>query len=228
VLIAVGLGICSPSAAAAPEFASSGGKWTLDGGQAWKDRVGPGLYAQLGAVACDDHWCEGDWDSEFFGSLDGTIGFFFRIVPNWAVFFDLGTALLPADRNHFDDDHGFLFRTVGGAEFHVPVTGWLDTYAGLGIGFAYLRFTGETGNDDVKQALLGIDFELRTGATVYLFSRAPGLGLGLYYRLGLAAWPTACVEAGDYDECDDIDDTEVDDDDLPFLHHLGAELRYGF
>jgi hypothetical protein len=228
--IAIALASAAPAAAAKPSFATSGGKWTLDGGAAWRERVGPGLYAGLGGAACDDHWCEGDWDSDLFGSLDAMVGFFYRIRPNWVIFFDVSTGLLPASVHGVDNDHGFLFTTVGGFEFHIPVTGWLDTYAGFGIGFAFLRFSGEIDATDteIKQTLLGVDFELRTGATLYLFSRAPGLGLGPYYQLGLTAWPTYCYDDGDNDECDDVDDDLIDEDDLPFVHQVGIELRYGF
>jgi hypothetical protein len=199
----------------------------------WQARTGPGLYAGLGGVACDDDWCDDRWDSQLGGSIDATIGFFYRIKPNWVVFFDLSTGLLPSSAPGMDDDHGFLLRSVAGAEFHIPVTGWLDTYAGLGLGFAFLRFRGEVealNNDyDYKESLLGVDIELRTGATVYLFSRVPGLGLGVYYRLGLTAWPTACVDNDADDKCDDADDmVQGRDDDLPFLHQVGVELRYNF
>lgn len=232
ILFALLLGVCPGAGAAETAFAGSGGKWTLDGGPAWRDRVGPGLSVALGGAACDDDWCEDRWDSRLAGSLDGTIGFFYRIVPNAVVFFDLGTALLPAASHLFDDDHGFLFRTVAGAEFHVPITGWIEVFAGLGVGFAALRFRGEIERTDidVKETLLGADIELRTGATVYLFSRAPTLGLGVYYRIGFAVWPTACVDVEDgEDDCDDVDDLiDDDDDDLPFLHHVGLEMRYGF
>ena len=171
---------------------TSAAKWQLDGGEPWRQRVGPGLYAGLGGVACgEDDFCHDHhtvWDSSMIGSLEGIIGFQYRIIPNVVVFFDMSTALLPSSRAHYDSDRGFLFRTVAGAEFHVPIIGWLEAYAGFGIGFAFLRFRGEEDNNngaEHKDTLLGVDFELRTGATVYLFSKAPGLGFGPYYRAGL-------------------------------------------
>lgn len=205
-------------------------KWQLDGGEPWKQRVGPGLYAALGGVGCgDDEFCHDHhgWHSHMIGSLDGIIGFQYRIIPNVVVFFDVSTALLPSSADGYGNDHGFLFRTVGGAEFHVPIIGWLEAYAGFGIGFAFLRFRGEQDNNNdalVKDTLLGVDFELRTGATVYLFSKAPGLGFGPYYRAGLVFWPTACHDVEGDEHCDD----PHDQDDLPFLHHVGIELRYVF
>jgi len=207
-------------------------KWQLDGGEPWRARVGPGLYAGLGGVGCGDgDLCRDHhgWNSSLFGSLDGIIGFQFRIIPNVVIFFDVSTALLPARSHAYNHDHGFLFRTVGGAEFHVPIMGWLEAYAGFGIGFAFLRFMGvEEADEDIefKQTLMGVDFELRTGATVYLFSKAPGLGFGPYYRAGLTVWPTLCNETDGDEHCDDPD--EVHAHDLPFLHHLGIELRYVF
>jgi hypothetical protein len=218
---------------------ASAAKWQLDGGEPWRQRVGPGLYAGLGGVACgDDDWCHDHhvWDSSLFGSLDGIVGFQYRIIPNVVVFFDLSTALLPSSRAHYDSDHGFLFRTVAGAEFHVPIIGWLEAYAGFGIGFAFLRFRGDAetpgegflADDEVKETLMGVDFELRTGATVYLFSRAPGLGFGPYYRAGLVFWPTFCHEVEGDGDCENVDDYDIDQGDLPFLHHIGLELRYVF
>ena len=103
---------------------AAAGNWQLDGGEAWRQRVGPGLYAGLGGVGCgEDHFCNDHdaWDSSLIGSLDGTVGFFWRIIPNVVVFIDLSTALLPASARGMDSDRGFLFRTVGGAEFHVPM-----------------------------------------------------------------------------------------------------------
>jgi hypothetical protein len=220
--IAVALLLCGPAAAA--------GKWSLDGGEPWKQRVGPGLYAGLGGVGCGtDQFCtdHDSWHSHLVGSLDGIVGFQYRIIPNVVVFFDLSTALLPATSDAYDHDRGFLFRTVAGGEFHVPIIGWLEAYAGFGIGFAFLRFRGETeGNNHalVKDTLLGVDFELRTGATVYLFSKAPGLGFGPYYRAGLVFWPNACHDVEGDETCDEPHDQE----DLPFLHHVGIELRYVF
>ncbi|MCK9460087.1 MAG: hypothetical protein M0R80_10650 [Proteobacteria bacterium] len=213
---------------------STAHSWTLDGGAPWKGRVGPGLYAAIGGVACgEDDFCNDHhaWDSRLFGSLDGIVGFQFRVIPNLVIFFDLSTALLPSSRDHYDHDRGFLFRTVGGAEFHVPILGWLEAYAGFGIGFAFLRFRGEldTENDQlVKETLMGVDFELRTGATVYLFSKAPGLGFGPYYRAGLVYWPTYCHEVEGDGDCEEVDDYDFDQHDLPFLHHVGIELRYVF
>jgi hypothetical protein len=205
------------------------GNWQLDGGESWRQRVGPGLYAGLGGVGCgEDRFCNDHdaWNSRLVGSLDGTVGFFWRIIPNVVVFIDLSTALLPASARGMDNDRGFLFRTVGGAEFHVPIVDWLEAYAGFGIGFAFLRFRGEPYHSDqtVKDTLLGVDFELRTGATVYPFSRAPGLGFGPYYRAGLAYWPTSCHEVDGDERCDDPDDQNH----LPFLHHVGMELRFNF
>jgi hypothetical protein len=211
---------------------ASAGKWQLNGGEPWKQRVGPGLYAAVGGVGCgEDDFCRDHryWHSHLVGSLDGIVGFQYRIIPNVVVFFDLSTALMPSARDGYDSDHGFLFRTVGGAEFHVPIMGWLEAYAGFGIGFAFLRFRGEdVHNNDalVKDTLLGVDFELRTGATVYLFSKAPGLGFGPYYRAGLVFWPTACHDVEGDSHCDDAD--QYDAHDLPFLHHVGIELRYVF
>jgi len=208
---------------------ASAGNWQLDGGEPWAQRVGPGLYAGLGGVGCgDDHFCHDHdaWHSSLIGSLDGTIGIFWRIIPNLVVFIDASTALLPASARGMADDHGFLFRTVGGAEFHVPIMGWIEAYGGFGIGFAFLRFRGELGQLDqtVRDTLLGVDFELRTGVTIYPFSRAPGLGFGPYYRAGLVYWPTVCHDVDGDEHCSDPDDQ----DHLPFIHHVGLELRLNF
>lgn len=214
--------------------------WDITGGQVWEDRVGVGVLAGLGGVDCTDDYCERYWDTKFIGSIEGVAGIYWRIIPNVVVLIDfsLGYVNADIDRPHIDDDRGATFQVVAAGEFHAPISGWLDAYVGLGIGFAYLGFWAEEepGAHEFHHALKGLDFEFRTGADLYLFSSAPTLGMGPYFKLDFPVWLAACVETeGAPDDCDHPDDIADNDyydgyhfDELPFLVHFGIQLKYGF
>ena len=207
--------------------------WEITGGSAWEERVGPGLMLAIGGNDCTDDYCDDYHRTNFLGSIAGTVGFFYRIIPNVAVFVDLHTGYVNSHWPDINNDHGFLFQTIGGGEFHVPITGWVDAYVGFGMGFAYLGFWGEhrRSDADIHRSLKGVDFELRTGSDFYPFSRVPTRGVGPFFRLGMVYWASACLEddARNYDECDSPDDLgNVFDNDLPFLVLFGAAIKYGF
>ncbi|MCP4679563.1 MAG: hypothetical protein GY854_29545 [Deltaproteobacteria bacterium] len=243
VAIAVLLGCLTISHSAMAQRSDS---WVLTGGPPWEARVGPGIMLAVGGNDCTNDLCDDVLDTSFFGSIGGTAGFFYRIIPNLVVLLDVhlghvNTDMISdtgPDEHDLEDDRGFLFQAVTGAEFHGPITGWLDTYIGLGIGFAYLKASGKYNNDDADGDLLlsfrGLDFELRTGVDVYPFSAIPTLGMGVLFRLGMVYWPKACIEHNsdtfmDQDECRNPDNADwLDDEDLPFLVHLGFAFRYGF
>jgi len=205
-------------------------QWELTGGPPWENRVGPGIMLAIGGNDCTDDFCDDVWDTSFFGSIAGTVGFFYRIIPNVVVLVEIHTGYIKTDAGWVDNDKGFLFEVTPAAEFHGPITGWLDTFIGLGVGFAYLGFWGEDFVDtNMHHSLRGLNFEVRTGVDVYPFSKVPNLGGGVLFRLGLSYWPKMCVEVRDADECDEPDDLSVDhNDDLPFLVHLGLTVKYGF
>lgn len=230
IIAAILFGLClTPSLTS---LAGTSGTWDITGGLPWKNRVGPGVMLALGGNDCTDEMCDDDFDTSFGGSFGATAGFFYRFLPNLSAFVDFHFGYINSDVEGMRDDKGFLFQTIVGAEFHAPITGWLDAYLGLGIGFAYLRGTGElvTTDADTSEDFKGVDFELRIGADVYPFSAVPTLGAGLMFRLGMVHWPTTCFDDGTSSkECDDPGDAYwVEKDDLPFLVHFGMTVKYGF
>ncbi len=212
----------------------------ITGGPAWRNRVGPGLSFGLGLNGCARDYCDRDLDTG--ASIGATFGFFWRIIPNLVVFGELHTGHIPADMDRYagiwdvDNDNVFAFQATGGAEFHLPLTGWVAPYAGFGMGFAYLGIWGDFDIDNDEEfhgSLRGLDFQLRFGADFYPFSRVPSLSLGPVFYFGLPYWVKACWEQefGDGDrECDDPDDEpfDLDDDDTPFIVFIGVGMRYGF
>jgi hypothetical protein len=215
--------------------------WDITGGREWQGRTGPGIMAGIGGNDCTDDYCDDYWETSFFGSIGGTLGFFYRIIPNAAVFLDAHLGYLNTSMDGADDDKGMLFELVAGGEFHVPATGWLDPYVGFGIGFAFLGgwadsdngYNGPWGNPvsdtELYQSLKGVDFELKFGVDVYPFSSVSNLALGPMFRLGMPYWVEGCYEldtpAGNTDDCDDADKI-FDDNDLPFLVHFGLYMKY--
>ncbi len=228
-----------------PLAAEQSTKWTLTGGPVWEKRTGPGLTLALGGNTCTDDLCDSDLDVNLFGSFAGTFGFMYRVIPNLVVYGDINTAYINTNADwapNLDNDKGFLFQLIVGAEFHVPFTGWLDAYLGLGFGYALLRAKADNTVTNWEQAisLRGIDFEMKVGADVYPFSRIPTLALGVLFRMGFATWPTICLWDGDdMRRCGDPDSLQVvgaNDqwnagtaiDETPFLIFIGINMRYTF
>ncbi len=220
-------------------FAIQAAAWEAGGGAVWEKRTGFGLIAGLGSVMLTDDYYDDHWDQEFFGSIGATIGIFYRLSPMVAFFIDFNTTYLRLDSNRFDDDRGVLAQITGGAEFHFPIVGWLDAYVGGGIGHAFVLANGEwdggpRDNDEFTFRAHALNFEARTGATLYFFSKAPKLGMGSYFRMGFPLWLRACVDGDNIDDnCEGRDDFEdlghqIDHDDFPFIFHFGGELRYTF
>lgn len=233
--------------------AQAKGKWELNGGPAWKKRVGPGVALAIGGNDCTGDYCDDVWDTNFGGSFGGTFSFLWRIIPNAVVYADIHTGYINTDIDAMnladvDNDRGFLFQAVAGAGFHVPITGWLEAHLGFGIGYAYLGSWGEfdlnppAQDVDFHVSFRGVDFEFKTGADFYPFSSIPTLGFGLLLRVGFVYWPTACVETDDgndnNDGCEnpmDLQDeapgsrlANIDDGDLPFIIFFGAQGLYSF
>ena len=214
--------------------------FNIKGGPIWQKRTGWGMTAGVGSLYCGEEICDDNrlWDTNFFGSIEGSIGGYNRFIPNLSAFFELRTAHINTSTRAAHDDSGFLFEMAGGADFHVPIFDWLDVWTGAGIGFVHLGFKADLDdagiNDDWRHSLNGILFEFRTGADVYLFTQAPTLGLGLYMRWGLPLWLGMCYERGVVNECqergdfDDFRDLGFDSDDTPWFYHLGARISYGF
>jgi hypothetical protein len=216
--------------------ADDGIGWRIDGGEPWQNRVGPGVQLAIGGNTCTDDFCDSTMDVKFFGSFGSTVGFFYRIIPNVVAFGDLHFGYI---RTNYDGglekDRGFLFQFTLGGEFHAPITGWLDAYLGLGLGYALLRFKGET--DAWGEQVLsyrGLNIELKIGADVYPLSSLPTFGVGLQFRYGFAAWIRACVKYEDDDEfyCSKPEVQEAEGMDNiaqdPFLIFFGIAARYGF
>ncbi|MCP4679679.1 MAG: porin family protein [Deltaproteobacteria bacterium] len=221
----------------------SASAFDITGGAPWQARVGPGLNFSLGLNGCLRDFCDDTLDTSV--SIGATAGFFYRIIPNLVVFGEIHTGHIPTDIGDtvfgfgadVDSDNGFAFQLTGGAEFHLPLAGWVAPYMGFGMGFAYLRVGGEVDypgneNEDFHGSLKGLDFQLRFGADFYPFSRVPNLSLGPILNVGMPLWLEQCIDDGDDEECDDPDDFpepwEIDDDDTPFIVFFGVQMRYGF
>jgi hypothetical protein len=212
----------------------------VTGGQVWHNRVGPGLSFSLGLNGCLRDYCDDVWDTG--ASIGSTVGFFYRIIPNLVVFADLHTGHIPVDYDSpvdVDKDNGFVFQATGGAEFHLPVTGWVAPFAGFGMGFAYLGVWGKydiQNSPEFHGSLRGLDFQLRFGADFFPFSQAPSLSIGPVLYWSIPHWITMCSkdERINYDECDDPDDMLDNaflnnyDDDLPFILYFGVAGKYKF
>ncbi len=210
----------------------------VTGGSTWQDRVGPGISFSVGLNGCARDYCDDVWDTGV--SIGATVGFFWRIIPNLVVFGEMHTGHIPADADRFyrlgevDNDNAFAFQATAGAEFHLPLTGWVAPFAGFGMGFAYLGLWGEydtvISDEEFHNSLRGLDFQLRFGADFYPFSRVSSLSLGPVFFFGLPYWTNACWEVDGDRECDDPDDLpfDIDDDDTPFIIYIGVGMRYGF
>jgi hypothetical protein len=240
--------IVSPPAAGAEASAS----FDITGGEAWEDRTGFGMMIGLGGVDCTKDFCDDIWDTKLFGSFAGTLGAFYRLIPNLSVFLDFGVAHMNTDFNEVseaDDGKGLLFHFAGGAAFHAPITGWMDAQLGVGIGFAFMRFrtdismAGPADAAEVRSDHRGLNFEIRSAVDIYLFSAAPNFAVGPYFKLGIPYWAKVCYysEAPDVftagDEfCGKPDEIEKDMptgrtwhfDETPFLIHLGLAAKYTF
>jgi len=224
----------------------SANAFDITGGAPWQARVGPGLSASVGINGCLRDYCDDAWDTG--ASIGATVGFFYRIIPNLVVFAEIHTGHIPADFDgnrwggwaDVDNDNGLAFQVTGGAEFHLPLAGWVAPYMGFGMGFAYLGVWGEVDDlpgdqdGDFHGSLRGLDFQLKFGADFYPFSRVPNLSLGPVFNLGLPYWIKGCWKQDfgpdDDEECDDVDDEpfDIDDDETPFILYFGVLLRYGF
>lgn len=208
----------------------------ITGGPVWQNRVGPGISFSLGLNGCMREYCDDEWDTGV--SIGATVGFLYRIIPNLVVFADIHTGHIPVDYESpvdVDNDNAFVFQITGGAEFHLPVTGWLSPYFGFGMGFAYLGVWGEfdlQDNPEFHGSLRGLDFQLRTGADFFPFSRLPSFSLGPAIYWSLPYWITMCQESDldDGEECDDPEDMVPEnlDDDLPFILYFGIAGKYTF
>lgn len=232
--------ICCLIALTEPASAQRQVSFDITGGPAWQLRTGPGVMLSLGGNTCLREFCDEVWDTGFFGSFGASYGFFYRIIPNAVAFAELHTGYIHTEREidpsaeKLKDDGGFLFQLTVGGEFHLPVTGWLDPYAGLGIGFAHLGLSADYKNqpgDEIRDSLNGFNFEMRVGVDVYPISSIPTLGIGPQMRMGFVAWPDGgvCSDNGMLglkDACGD--DSELKGEERPFLFHLGLAAKYAF
>jgi hypothetical protein len=202
-------------------------EWELTGGPPWTGRVGPGLMASVSGNDCTDVYCLDHWNTGYFGSIGGSFGFYYRVIENLVVLAEAYIGRVKTDADWLDNDRGLLFEATGAAEFHGPIAKWADSYVGLGIGFALLSFKGEAaGGGEQSESLKGIDFEIRTGLDFYPFPRAPKLGFGAFFKLGMPWWIEGCIDAGGQNSCNRPGNLGMDD--LPFLVHFGAALKFGF
>ena len=199
----------------------------LTGGPPWTNRVGPGLMASVSGNDCTDVFCENQWRTGYWGSIGGSVGFYYRILANLVVLAEANLGRVKTGANWLDEDMGLLFGAAAAAEFHGPIMKWLDSYVGFGIAYSHLRFQGESAQSGGQtDSLQGINFELRTGLDFYPFMRAPKLGMGPFFKLGMPWWIHGCTDAEGEKTCGYPNDVGMDD--LPFLVHFGFAVKVGF
>jgi len=217
-------------------FTQNAGAFDVTGGMTWQDRTGPGFGAALGINGCTRDWCD-DWDTT--ASIGTVLEFFWRVIPNVVIFFDLHIGHIPADADAFfvDDDDVMALQLTTGAEFHLPVAAWVAPYIGLGFGYAFWGVWGESDvmglmSEDFYLGLHGVDFQLRFGADFYPFSSMHNLAIGPALYVGMPYWVEMCIDIDKgIDECDEPDDMmgyDTDQEDLPIIVFFGGMLRYGF
>lgn len=211
----------------------------ITGGSVWQNRVGPGIGVGLGLNGCGDGICRRDWGTRY--SIGGTVGFHYRLIPNIVIFGDIHTGHFAVDWDQqgmdVDKDNGFIFEVVAGAEFHVPITGWVAPYAGLGMGWAYVGSWVHQENPDHDHhfRFTGFDFQVRIGADFFPFPSAPNISLGPALLMSFPIWIRSCAETDDNQECshpDEADEFELVDpnrrDDLPKLAFIGILAKFWF
>jgi hypothetical protein len=133
------------------------------------------------------------------------------------------------------NDKGFVFIFLLGAKFHLPVTGWLDPYLGLGIGPIILNAKGDAAGSSTRHSWRGFDIEMRTGANVYLWSvgALKNLSFGPYFKWDFAIWPKVCIKTSGDTVCSSPSEAASDTgisafNDKPFIFQVGAEAQYKF
>jgi hypothetical protein len=243
-------------ALASPAAAQVSASWDITGGEAWEERTGFGMMIGFGGVDCTKDYCNKTWGTKFFGSFEGTVGAFYRLIPNLTFFLDFGLAHMNTDFTEVegaDDGRGVLFHFVGGGAFHAPITGWMDAHLGFGLGFAWMKLKTEIEQAapaepvEVSTTHKGVDFEFRFGADIYLFSAAPTFSVGPYVKLAIPYWVSVCYDSPSGDvfaegkHCGKPDDIEKDTynpndpssrswnfDETPMLIHFGLAAKYVF
>lgn len=247
--IAAAAALLALAAPAATEEVSA--SWSLTGGEAWEGRTGFGMMLGFGGVDCTKDFCDKTWGTKFFGSFEGTLGAYYRLIPNLSFFLDFSVAHMNTDFTEVDDTddgRGILFHFILGAAFHAPITGWMDAQLGFGIGYAHMKLltiyeqTAPAEEVEVSTTHKGVDFELRFAVDIYLFSAAPTFAVGPYFKLGLPYWVSACYDSpsneifAQGDACGKPDDIEQETstprtwhfDETPFLIHFGLAAKYTF
>jgi opacity protein-like surface antigen len=245
------LGLCL----SVPSVAQESMGWSIQGGKPWRDRMGPGITFAVGGNDCTGNYCDDILDASLIGSIAGTLGAYWRFIPNLSAFIDVHAGYVNTDHrdvylmreatsggNELDqrvikDDFGLLVQATAGAQAHFPFTGWFEAYLGFGVGFAMLRSKSNlAGVGDFIKTHKGINFELKIGTDFYLFSRIPTFGLGPLFRMGFTVWPSLCIEyegSTMSSSCGNPDAQASDSElpayaDTPFLIFLGLSGRYAF
>lgn len=226
IVVFLALLLAAMSASSIVSAHKKAAEWELTGGPPWTERVGPGLMASVSGNDCTDIYCLDHWKTGYWGSIGGSLGFYYRVVPNLVLLAEAYFGLVNTEADWLDNDRGLLFQATGAAEFHGPIAKWADSYVGLGIGFALLAFQGQADGDETRESLKGINFEIRTGIDFYPFLRAPKLGFGPFFKLGMPWWISGCQNTNGDKTCGSPDDLGMED--LPFLVHFGAALKFGF
>lgn len=209
--------------------------WSLGGTPAWLDRNGLGAHVALGGYTCGREYCNTTLDIAFFGSFAATFGAYYRLTPNWSFFGDITISHLNTNFRNVNqdagDNRGVAFQMIFGGSFHLPVKGWLDLYASLGIGPILLR---EKTDIDLQHNWGGFDIETALGADIYFWSVGflKNFSVGPYMKIGFPIWAKVCEVTDVGDNCGKPSEMEDDSSyfwtDSPLTFQMGFEARYDF
>lgn len=212
----------------------------VDAPQTWHARNGLGITAGFGGVTCGRDYCDSVLDVKIGGSITGTIGAYYRLIPNLVFFGDatfgyVNTNVGVIGSTDTSKDNGFLFQFIAGGAFHVPMKGWFDPYIGLGIGPIILNSKAEAAGEEFKTSWRGFDIEMRVGANIFLWGVGPmkNFSFGPYLKFGFPIWAKVCQESFGDKTCNTPSDWASQDadtpwDEKPFMFQVGIEARYGF
>lgn len=210
----------------------------------WYERNGVGLNLGLGGMSCTGDYCQTTLGTSIFGSFAGRVGIYYRKSPNLSFFGDATFAYLNTAWNQgatngvaSEKDGAFLFNFLLGLAVHLPVKGWMDNYASIGVGPIIMKAKADIqGGHEFTHHWKGIDFEIGLGSNFYFWSvgALKNLSIGPYMRMGFPIWPSLCsIEDVDAAETckkpSDHSDTKTYNwNKTPFTFQAGIELKYDF
>jgi hypothetical protein len=198
-----------------------------------------GMTLELGIAAngvTDDDYINEDNNGIDLDPLVGIhLAGLYRFLPFLSAGLLIHYGFIFPDGDDFDAQYSDFLGVIAAVRGHYA-WGRFEPWVEFGIGYAMAHTWAEgewtwafwTGEADGFVALHGVGFDLSLGVHIYLLDN---LSVSPFFRMILAAWPTACYELDYYvsgvggderDDCDDPDDVyENEPDDYPHLWIVG-------